>query len=465
MDKNAVLRFAFAFLSLATLWAISLMIIGDVPTDGGWNSTIEDARYYRGVEPNPSFVYENLACTFVQCMERPFPVLRIYTEEGRAVISRVNWLNAEFHMENIPTEHAFSYVSGQIRGRGNSSWYMFHKKPYRIRFDQARTVAGTYHAARNWVLIANHSDKTLMRNHSAYFFASLLDGMYYAPISIFVDVYLNGNYRGVYMLSDQQNLEPGRVQLTFDEDPAVSEFFLEFCLRRAYEGGTEGIHFITIRGLHYDIRYPRGDLHTRAHGEYVRTFLTRIEDLARNRDIRVFDYIHLESFVDFFIVQEWFKNQDVGFSSVFMQIRGQGENRRLEMGPVWDFDIAAGNAYYAHRHLGGYTPAGYWTSEVNRWYGYLMQMPTFFNAVHDRWREIRHNQIPATIEHINHMATTYQHGFQRNFQRWNIMGIHVWPNPRSVAAIDTFLGQVEYLVNFLEARALWLDDYFASRAG
>ena len=443
----------FGTMGLLFMWAAN--------NDRGY---VEDMGNAYEAEPDLQDLYVHLGVgeyvPLPRLVERPFPVLRIYTENRQPVNSREIWVNAEFSLENLPEEHAFANASGRMRGRGNSTWYMHPKQSFRIRFDDRRTMAGTDHAARNWVIIGNHADKSLLRNHAAYYFAGLLDGMYYAPLSKFIDVYINGDYRGVYMLSDHQNVEAGRVQLTFDEDPAISEFFLEMCSRRADEGGEEGIHFVTINRRHYDIRFPRDELHTRDHAEYVRYFLSRFEYLARSGNERVFDYIHLQSFIDFYIVQEWFKNQDVGFASVFMQIRGQGEDRRLEMGPVWDFDIAAGNAYYAYARLGGYFPHGIWAREMNRWFFYLMRMPTFYNAVHDRWREIRHTKIPATIDRINHMANTYRLGFERNFERWNIMGRWVWPNPRRIYLIDTFMGQVDNLTNFLELRAAWLDEYF-----
>ena len=397
--------------------------------------------------------------------ERPFPALHIVTQDEVPIRSREIWVNAVFALDNTNAADAFDSATGQIRGRGNSSWDLFQgaKLPYRIRFDESRTIAGTDHTARSWVLIANHSDKSLMRNYAAYYFASLLDGMYYAPIAIFVDVYLNGDYRGVYMLSDHQDVRRGRVELTFDADPTISEYHLQFCMRRAGQGGEEGLDFVTINRRHYDIRNPRGDLLTHEHAEYVRAFLTRVEDLARARDERVFNYIHLPSFVDFYIVQELFKNQDVGWSSVFMQIRGQGDDRRLEMGPVWDFDIAAGNAYYQRYSVHtGYHPWGEWTQHVHRWYGYLMRMPAFFDAVYYRWWEIRDDQVVATIDRVRRTGEVNQLGFERNFERWPILGVYTWPNPRRVAEIDTFMGHVDHLANFLTARAAWMDNWFTT---
>jgi hypothetical protein len=152
---------------------------------------------------------------------------------------------------------------------------------------------------------------------------------------------------------------------------------------------------------------------------------------------------------------------DAGLFSVFMEITGQGDNRRLVMGPVWDFDIAAGNAYYqGYNWAYGYGPHGIWVGAVNRWYYYLLQWPVFFDAVVVRWNEIRDVEIRQTLERIAYKTQRYQRSFERNFERWPVLGVFVWPNPPAVVEIDTFMGQVDYLLDFLEERIVWLDAYF-----
>ena len=396
---------------------------------------------------------------FVHMEGQPFPKLAINTDGNRLVLSRQIRIPATFHLSNAPEWMAFEDIRGDIRGRGNSSWDLMPKRSWNIRFDTAQTFAGSTHAARSWVLISNFADKSLLRNYAAKHFAGQLDSMYFTPFSTIVDLYKNGVYWGVYLLTDQRNLEEGRIDLYLNDDPTTSEYMLEFCMRRISQGGILGIDFIVINGNGYDIRFPSGNMATRAHGDYALQFLTNVERLLNLRDDSVFDYICLDSFVDFYIVQEWFKDQDAGFSSVFMQIRGQGDERRLEMGPVWDFDIAAGNAYYTPAHAGGYSPHGIWAGYIHRWYRQLLRMPIFYDALHARWLEIRDTIIVDTLMHVRSVAEKYQEGFERNFDRWNSMGFYVWPNPRPVWTIDTFMGQVDYLIWFLEERAFWFDEW------
>jgi hypothetical protein len=145
---------------------------------------------------------------------------------------------------------------------------------------------------------------------------------------------------------------------------------------------------------------------------------------------------------------------DAYMFSVFMHITGEGEERRLFMGPLWDFDIVAGNAHV--QQLGSGTE-GLYIALFNYWFRNLMQRPEFFEAVATRWNEIRHVELAETFERVRATATRYQAEFEREFER------HVNPVPftrAELAAIPNFMGHVEYLLNWYEARAMWLDGLF-----
>jgi len=397
-----------------------------------------------------------------------FPSVHINGVNRQRIDRRV-WLR-DITISVVSDVEAYNFADApaRIRGRGNSTWGL-EKQPYRIRFERARSMLDAGHSARDWTLIANHSDKTLMRHYSAYYFSALLGTMDFSPYARFVHLYIDGVYQGVYQLSDQVEAGQGRAELTYHEDPSQSEFLIELNMRAAYNNAVEGVDFIRVNGLFYEFRFPRGDQLTSAHIAYAREHLGRIDTMIMDMDYDVLGYIHLPSFVDYYIIRELYKCQDVGRFSVFMQIRGQGEQRRLEMGPVWDFDISAGNAYYqGHRyhsryaftHGYGYGSQGVWTAFENRWFRMLMRNTEFSDAVVTRWAAVRENQFPALIDHINFMAIHYQAEFERNFDRWPILGRYVWPNPREVVQIDTFLGQVDYLTNFLIVRAQWLEENF-----
>ena len=111
----------------------------------------------------------------------------------------------------------------KIRVRGNSTSAP-DKKPYKLKFNKAQSLFGLK-AAKDWVLLSNYFDKSNIRNYLAYDLANKLDNLNYQPSSIFVDVYINNEYLGLYTLSEQVEANRGRVDIEddFNED-GISSF-------------------------------------------------------------------------------------------------------------------------------------------------------------------------------------------------------------------------------------------------
>jgi len=427
----------------------------------------------------------------------------------------------------------FENASMQIRGRGQSSWRMGAgipnglapyggKRPFRIRFannhdttrpqnDFIRPILDSGFAAREWTFIANQSDKTLMRNYSAYYLGRLLAGegsMPFGTNAQLVHVYMAADrrtahlgedvtlinnqpfdgqwvYQGIYQMSDQLNQpQAGRVDIITDNNPAISEFLFEMCRHELFryrnpdhytanpnwpylsdtpwprphviidEGGPRERPFMIEAG-------GRDEEHAQFHQTvaYVENFLQNVDAaLASGSRNLIEQWIDIPSFIDFYLVQELYKNIDINTSSVRFTIRGQEADRRLYAGPLWDFDIAAGNAAHQanYQPSGGYSPQGEWVTFRCAWFRDLLSVPAIRAAARARWAEIKDAEVLQLLGHIDTVADTYADCFARNFDRWQIMDMHVWPNPPSVAAIDTHRGQVDYLIDWLEQRSAWM---------
>ena len=397
-----------------------------------------------------------------------FSVIRITSENDPFTMPREEWQNGTISLESEIEGFSFDDADVRIRGRGNSTWWFGEeKRPLRLRFASPKALlnSGTEH--RDWILLANHFDRSLLRNHTALHLGSLLSGLDNTPRSNFIHLYINGEYVGVYQLTDERNIDVGRTPLELDPDPTISEYMLEMDGRLRYEPDEEWVSWVSVNRVPYEIRFPADDISTAYHVEYVYNYLSRVSRAIRNRNFAALqNLIDIPSFVDFFLVQEFVKNPDVGWSSVFMSIRNQGDARRLYMGPLWDFDIAAGNSYYqatsrwATEIEQGYSPYGLTAANRNYWFAGAMQMPEFAKIVANRWQEISNNEIYQTIHHIKDVATQFASDFERNFERHEIMGSQLWQEPQGIIDILTFSGQVEHLVNWLERRAAWLDQHF-----
>jgi len=383
---------------------------------------------------------------------RDFPIFHLYSELDPFTQERQFWhrgslavtdTNAPFLMENTPV---------QIRGRGNSTWaHGSEKRPLRLRFDEPLTLLDSGHDARDWVLIANLFDMSLVRTHAAFKMASGLDTIYWTPFSRLVHLYINGKYQGVYQLADERDIGPGRAQLTFDPNPAISEYLIEMQMMApapdTFRVGERG----------YIVQFPRTrDLN--GHTEYARDFFQAAEDAVLNHDFELMStLIDLPSMIDYYLVQEFFKNIDVGERSNFFQIRGQGESRRIYFGPIWDFDRSAGNTRYWT------APSGIHAASRNIWFREMMQIPEIQVMVAARWNEIVDTVVRDMINYLTHLFYYYIDAFELNFERHDHIfgGNPSWffMVPYAKQEIHDFRGQADYLLNWFEERILWLGDF------
>jgi len=396
----------------------------------------------------------NLPSLHITSYYNPFTVERTFWHDGTVSVSG-----------SALTVLNFDPVEASFRGRGNSTWAQGQqKRPLRIRFAEEQSLLGSDYYARDWILLADFFDRSLFRNYTALYLGNLLTGLSFTPMPRHVHLYVNDEYMGVYLLTDERDVNPGRMQLVWDEDPARSDFFLELDVR-ASQGGVINDTYVNVNGLLYDIRYPNNRRRrTPEHAAYVNDYLHRVSYAIRRQSFDdVLELIDLDSFIDFYLVHEWMKEFDV-FSqlSIFMYIQGQDQDRRLFMGPVWDFDLAAGNSSTQPM---GYGPEDLYIALFNYWYRHLMLMPEFFEAVVIRWNEIVDNEIAQTMNHVRQIANHLEADFDRNFVRHPILGTVVprTRTPQGIVAIESFIGQVDHLLDWLEARTKWLDDFFNGR--
>lgn len=348
----------------------------------------------------------------------------------------------------------------RVRGRGNSTWWMdSQKKPLRLRFEQPHSVLGSQHKATDWILLSNQFDPSLLRNYSALYFAKhLQSSMQFVPMARNVHLYINDAYVGVYLLTDERDVSDGRLELMHDSNPEVSEYLIELDFR-AHENGSENVNFVKVNNRLYDIRFPSQKRLTPHHVDYIKNYISQVSLAIQSEDFAtIISLIDVATWVDFYLVQEFFMNKDVYQSSVFMSIQGQGNERRIHMGPVWDFDLAAGNMRY---QLGGTHPEGLYVARVHYWYAHLMNIPEFYNAVALRWLELNDSAIPTkTINHIKDTARTFHNEFLRNFERHPILGTSLGFNSAHIASITSFEGQVDFLTDWLRRRSNWLTARF-----
>lgn len=389
---------------------------------------------------------------------KQIPIVNINTKNNQTVSSKDVYIEATlslviFDEANNPTE-IYTNVPIQIRGRGNSTFWM-PKKSYRVKFAEKTKFLSEY-SERDWVLLANFADQTLIRNKLAFDLAKSMN-MEFTPMAEFVDVYMNGSYDGNYTLTDQIEVTRNRVNIEEKSVGLDTGYLIELDARQGQDGEVEGWDYFNLYGFKYAIKSPKTDSSYYSVNQlyYIESYMLDIYNAIRN--YRAYDHLIDEaSWVDWYIVNELFKNVDSGYSSVYYY---KDRGGKMKMGPVWDFDLSTSNPGHLVDHER--QPLGWYTSlyHKNRLFYYLMQHPQFQQALKTRWNEIYDNQIKDMVDSIYPLADSISKSRYENFARWDIIGKNYeWYTSTEVYAAKTYEAQVEILYNYLVVRKAWMHE-------
>ncbi|HPJ86206.1 MAG TPA: CotH kinase family protein, partial [Bacillota bacterium] len=386
------------------------------------------------------------------------PAIYIYTEGGAAVESDEDYVSATMTVVTYEDNEAVTFLENAVLGirlRGNSTLYM-PKKPYKIKFEE-KTAMFTDYARKDWVLLANYADQTLVRNYLADELSRGV-GMAFSPISVFVDLYLNGEYQGNYMLTDQVEAASSRVDIE-KESPNLDTGYLVELDKRLYDYDDWSLlddNWFLVEGIPFVIKEPDWDDDTYSIDQlyYIQDyFVTLLNTLKAKADYT--DLIDEDTFIDWFIIEEVMKNVDSGYSSVYFYKDAGG---KLKMGPIWDFDLSSGN--YGHLESALRGPEGWYTSrqDKNIFFYYLMQYSTFRSHLKARWNELYETVILPLPDKIYETSDSIMLSRYQNFEMWDVIGVDTsWYIAPEIHAIDTYEGQLWFLYDFLTQRIAWLN--------
>ncbi len=374
------------------------------------------------------------------------PTVHITTEGGKPVDSKDNYVNASFRFEDpsrFYTDEESVEVTGRIKGRGNTTWGM-PKKPYRIKLDEKTRVFSRW-GNKDWILLANYSDKTLLRNIMAMEISRIC-GMSWTPLMLSVEVYLNGQYQGVYAFSDHKEVAGHRVNIEVaTENDLEGGYYLEL-----EEAMDEPVCFKTVWDtpvMFHEPEYP-----TEAQQRYVKEWFNgfehALEKVQGQHDNAYRSYIDVPSFINYYIIQEITKNPDGNVRKSTYLTKEKG--KPLEMYHVWDFDITLGNCDYTNFEK----PEG-WQMRYVKWYNQMFFDPEFKKAVVDRWNELYPTLLTQVTAFLDRQRVLMAGAEARNFDRWRILGVKVWPN---YYYFPTYEEEYAFLKEFYEARLAWLND-------
>ena len=242
------------------------------------------------------------------------PRLVIKTDNFQPINNRDTKIPAKMQLwgESSPISEV---INPTIKGRGNSSWLYMPQKSYKIELIQKHELL-QMPPNRDWALISNYADKTLMKNYLAYHLSTKLKA-FYSPRCEFIELFLNNNYLGVYLLTETIKIGAKRINIPQNNNSYIIE------KTQNYQEKDQLIYSQTSKedsnGVRFKVHYPQ-----KASTEILTTIRDHIENFERHlmankkgQDNHMDQWININEYTKYYWVQEISKNPDaVTYSSV-----------------------------------------------------------------------------------------------------------------------------------------------------
>ena len=342
--KTACFSFIIIVLSITVLMGSIYIIVNHKTEKNIYFSTVDSASY------------ENL------------PVVKISTNNNQLPKDKENYVNCGFSISNCENEDWNCSIeikkslneenSVGFKLRGNSTLNM-PKKPYRIKFDKKQSLFGL-EPNKNWVLLADYIDSSKIRNYTAFQLSSKFQSLAFTPSPHHVVLFINDIYQGLYLLTEHVDEKEGRCNIEEDIDPNIQTefpFLVEMDSLALNEGITGIDNFQTEYYYPIEIKYPEyKDRNLTDKNDvvfnYIQEYMNAVfKTLKRNEKVNVSfrsdpvdfeDLVDVDSFLEFWLINEIMHNSDSSWKSIKMSKTMDG---KLKFGPVWDFDGSIGNWY------------------------------------------------------------------------------------------------------------------------
>jgi len=365
-----------------------------------------------------------------------------------------------------------------IEYRGQSS-QMFPKKGFGIEIrneagDGIDTSLLGLPAEEDWVLYAPYSDKSLLRNAITYHLGQKMGN--WQPRFKFCEVYINSSYHGVYLLIEKIKRDKDRLdisKLNPDEisgndltggyivkvdkigDLSPDEFFYTY----------PSYSYNNARNYAFSYVYPKADDIAEEQKTYIQTLLLQFENTLNGDNFAdpvmgYQRYLDLLSFVDFQIINELSNNVDGYRYSCYFYKTKDSKGGKLFAGPLWDFNLGYGNVDYSPINLATdqWLYPNYGSSEAYpmHWWARLMEDDYYRNMLSTRWHSLREGPFhtDSIMDYLTDTMTYLGEAIDRNFEKWPVLGIDIWPNYFVGTSYDQ---EFNFLKTWINDRLEWMD--------
>ena len=349
------------------------------------------------------------------------PVLYITTENNTPVTSKDYYLNATYYLdakgiadyENIGSESA--PLNMEIKGRGNYSWTGFNKKPYRIKLSDKQPLLGMI-KSKHFTLLAHADDakdkKGYMRN-AAGFELSKMIGIAWTPEAKPLEVVMNGDYIGLYFLTEHIRVDKDRVNIVEQEDEETDPQKITGGWLVEIDNYDEDPHITIQEGGETTmwVTYKTPEILSPAQEAYLTEQIKLIDNLVygdKNSD-KLWQHLDMDALARFYIVQEITDNYESFHGSCYLY-KDMGNDQKWKFGPVWDF----GSAF--NRDKSQY----FFQGDVwhNHWIPEICKFPAFMAYVKTLWKDFYANKFNDIFTFTADQLTLLKTAASVDAQRW-----------------------------------------------
>ena len=384
------------------------------------------------------------------------PVLYITTENNTPVTSKDYYLNATYYLdakgiadyENIGSESA--PLNMEIKGRGNYSWTGFNKKPYRIKLSDKQPLLGMI-KSKHFTLLAHADDakdkKGYMRNATGFELSKMI-GIAWTPEAKPLEVVMNGDYIGLYFLTEHIRVDKDRVNIVEQEDEETDSQKITGGWLVEIDNYDEDPHITIQEGEKNTmwVTYKTPEVLSPAQEAYLTEQIKLIDNLVygdKNSD-KLWQHLDMDALARFYIVQEITDNYESFHGSCYLY-KDMGNDQKWKFGPVWDF----GSAF--NRDKSQYLFQGdVWH---NHWIPEICKFPAFMTYVKTLWKDFYANKFNEiftfTIEQLTLLKTAASVDAQR------------WPDYNGNADLTKRINQIN---ERLRKNAEWLNQQWGGNS-
>lgn len=414
------------------------------------------------------------------------PEVFITTASGKKILydEERKWLDATIKITTAD-ENTILLEPQQIkiRQRGNSTSGGIKKAPYAIKFLDNTSVLGM-NKAKKWVLLANYYDRTLLRTRFSSYLGTKIFNTVWNASFVPVNLFVNGVFNGTYDFGEQIVLNKNRINVPQVRNVPSAEkecgdnddlensdlenggFLFEIDSRNGEE-----FHFYSDT-CHLPINFKDPDSVTEEQFAYGEKIINHVEEILFADDFASHyeEVIDAKSFADWYIVNEFAKNTDSVFqSSVYLYYNPA--DKKIYLGPNWDFDLAFGNAYECYDAENFFVYGGKKYNDYDftqkrltgepyfraKWINRLFECSSFKYLVKERWISKNKSLYNAINVVLPSYAKQIEMHIPANEKFCSRLGKESWNGPYDWETRLTYQSEVDFLIDWCNRRYIWLD--------